>query len=107
MREALAVLCALAFLGYGVHCLGSMAMEKEFDRYGLKKFRHLTGALEVLGAIGLLVGLKYSILMSLASAGLCLLMFLGVLVRLRIKDSFFAFLPALILMGVTLAIVLL
>ncbi len=106
MREVLAILSALAFLGYGLHCLFSVAMEKEFVRYGLKQFRHLTGALEILGAIGLLVGLKYPPLMRLASAGLCLMMFLGVGVRIRLKDSWCECLPAVILFGVTLTILL-
>lgn len=87
----------LSFLGYGLHCLFSEKMVYEFNRYGLEKFRYLTGVLEVLGALGLMAGLYYPLLMVISSAGLALLMFLGILTRLRIKDPVHLILPAFIL----------
>ena len=50
-------LSVLLFLYYGVDCLFSDGMVVEFERYGLSRFRRLTGSVEVLGAVGLAVGL--------------------------------------------------
>lgn len=94
----------LSFLGYGLHCLFSEKMVIEFKRYGLEKFRYLTGVLEVLGALGLMAGLFYPLLMVISSAGLALLMFLGILTRLRIKDPVLLILPAFILFCLNLLI---
>jgi hypothetical protein len=55
----------------------------------LPKFRKLTGFLQLIGAVGLLVGLYLSpIILLLASTGLFLLMIAGFIVRLKIKDNF-------------------
>jgi hypothetical protein len=47
------------------------------------------------GAIGLLVGLLYNAILLISSGGLALLMFLGVGVRLKVKDGLLASSPAL------------
>jgi len=98
----LEVISAFAFLGYGFACLLTRHMEDEFERYGLKRLRHLTGMLEVSGGFGLLLGifLKLPALLFASALGLSLLMICGVFVRLRIKDSFSQCLPALILLVV-------
>jgi hypothetical protein len=69
-------------------------MKEEFNRYGLRRFQKLTGVLEVLGALGLLLGLKFKILLTISAAGLALLMLLGFGVRIKIKDSFVQSFPA-------------
>jgi uncharacterized membrane protein YphA (DoxX/SURF4 family) len=86
------------FLIYGALCLFSNGMEAEFERYGLSRFRRLTGALEVLGGAGLLVGLRVPIVLVLASGGLALLMLLGVITRIRVRDPLLETLPATVLM---------
>jgi|TARA_B110000238_G_scaffold163206_1_gene177726 hypothetical protein len=49
----------------------------------------MTGFLQLLGAIGLLIGLYFSpILLLLASMGLSILMIAGFIVRLKINDNF-------------------
>jgi hypothetical protein len=50
------------------------------------------------GALGLFIGLWYQPLLLLSSGGLALLMFLGVLVRIKLKDSLWITLPALFYM---------
>ncbi len=71
-------------------------MKIEFDRYGLPGRRKLVGALQLLGGLGLIFGLLFTpVLILVASAGLCTLMLLGVAVRIKIKDPWFAILPAL------------
>lgn len=70
-------------------------MKFEFDRYGLPTKRKLVGALQLCGSFGLLLGLFVSPFLTLiASAGLCILMCLGVAVRLKINDPLLAILPA-------------
>ena len=96
--EVCRLLSAVAFLGYGSLCVAGRSMVSEFERFGLARFRVLTGVLEVLGAVGLLVSYAIPALVPLAAGGLSLLMFLGVLTRVRLRDSFVQILPALGLM---------
>jgi hypothetical protein len=70
-------------------------MKSEFKRFGLEKIGTLTAVLELLGATGLLVGLQSNILLLISSAGLGLLMFFALLVRIRVKDSLFVSIPAI------------
>jgi uncharacterized membrane protein YphA (DoxX/SURF4 family) len=93
-----ALVSAVLFLAYGALCLFSNGMEEEFERYGLSRFRRLTGALEVLGGLGLLVGLLAPQVMVVASAGLALLMLLGVIARVRVRDPLLEIAPAAVLM---------
>lgn len=87
-----------AFFFYGWACIRNDTMAAEFERYGLARLRKLTGSLELLGALGLLIGYASPLSLVLASGGLCLLMLMGVVTRLRIRDSFLATLPALVLL---------
>lgn len=98
LLSRLAIFSGLAFLIYGILCLSTDSMKAEFERFGLENFRMMTGFLEVLGGIGLLVGLWWRPAMLLASAGLTALMTLGVGVRLRLKDSALETAPAFFLM---------
>lgn len=63
-------------------------MRTEFVRYGLGGWRPIIGALQLAGAIGLIIGNFYlPILGFLAACGLSLLMILGFGVRLKIEDN--------------------
>ena len=73
-------------------------MKNEFKRFKLEKLGLLTIILEIVGALGLFIGLWYQPLLLLSSGGLALLMFLGVLVRIKLKDSLWITLPALFYM---------
>ncbi|MEP7118547.1 MAG: hypothetical protein ABI880_13240 [Acidobacteriota bacterium] len=94
----LTVFSSATFLGYGLWCLTSLSMEREFTRFGLTNLRVLTGSLEVLGGVGLLVGLKWPPALWLSSGGLALLMLCGVGVRVSVGDGLVQTLPALALM---------
>ncbi len=100
LLSALTVFSSATFLGYGLFCLMSLAMEREFTRFGLAHLRVLTGSLEVLGGVGLLVGLAWTPALWLAAGGLALLMLCGVVVRVSVGDSLVQMLPALGLMVV-------
>lgn len=92
------IISSLSFLFYGIHCLKSDYMKQEFKRYGLENFRVLTGVLQILGSLGLLAGLEYKLILQLSSLGLAILMFSGLVVRIKIKDRLIQTLPALILL---------
>lgn len=69
-------------------------MKSEFKRFGLEKFGALTAILELLGALGLLVGMILHPLLLVSAGGLAILMLLGVVVRIKMKDSILISLPA-------------
>jgi len=74
-------------------------MKAEFKRFQLERLGLLVIVLEILGALGLLVGFWfYTPLLLLSSGGLAVLMFLALIVRLRLKDSLWVSLPALFFM---------
>ena len=96
--EIARALSAIAFLFYGIACLSTPRMKVEFERYGLARYRSLVGALECLGALGLLVGYFNRPVLVMAAAGLSLTMLLGIATRIRIGDSLALTLPAIVLL---------
>ena len=93
------VASALAFLSYGIACVATSRMDAEFERYGLARHRRLIGAIECLGALGLLVGQFSRPVLILAAAGLTLTMLAAVATRVRIGDSLMKTLPAIVLLA--------
>ena len=72
-------------------------MTEEFKRFGLNTpQRKITGILQVLGGLGLLLGIDYPLIGLIAAGGLSLLMLLGFVVRLKIRDSIRQTLPSFI-----------
>jgi hypothetical protein len=69
-------------------------MKFEFKRFGLEKMGLTIILLEIIGALGLLIGLQIDFMLIFSSFGLALLMFAGVLVRIKVKDNFWVTLPA-------------
>lgn len=69
-------------------------MQREYVRYGVSRFRPMVGSLQIAGGLGLLAGFALPLVGQLAAAGLALLMFLGALLRRRIRDSLAQTLPA-------------
>ncbi|WP_281540249.1 DoxX family protein [Maribacter aestuarii] len=99
MIKALAYLTlfsGFSFLFFGLACFLTKNMKLEFERYGLASYRKTVGALQLIGGLGLLIGMYYSpFLQIFAAAGLSILMLLGFLVRLKIKDTFLQAAPSL------------
>ncbi len=88
-----------SFLGYGISYFTGSHMKSEFKRFKLEKLGLLTIVLELLGAIGLMIGFWfYNPLLIVSSGGLALLMLMGLIVRLKLKDSLWISLPALFYM---------
>jgi uncharacterized membrane protein YphA (DoxX/SURF4 family) len=86
-----------SFLFYGLSCIFSKQMEEEFKRFGIPQYTKLTGTLQILGGISLMIGVFLSpILAFMGSLGLSILMFMGFGVRLKIKDGVLVSTPALL-----------
>ena len=88
----------LSFLFYGISYFVAPKMKSEFKRFNLEKLGLLVILLEIAGALGLLVGLWFKPLLLFSAGGLSLLMFLGIVVRMRLKDSLLITIPALFFM---------
>lgn len=88
--------CALSFLIYSVSCLTTLRMRLEFERYGLARFRTLTGLLQLIGVVGLLVGLRLPIIGILTTVGFTIQMLLALIVRIKIGDSCLQGFPAVL-----------
>jgi hypothetical protein len=93
------LLSSLSFFAYSVSYFISPYMKKEFQRFGLAKFGLLAIVLQILGATGLILGLRFNPILVISSLGLALLMFIGLLVRIRLKDSIWISIPAFFFMG--------
>ncbi len=93
------------FAWYGMSCFLSKTMVAEFDRYGLARFRVLTGMLQLAGSLGLVMGHFHRAILLFSAGGLATMMFLGVMTRVRIQDPLDAAIPAFALFALNLFIV--
>ena len=100
----LTLISSLSFIAYGIAYFTSPQMKIEFKRFGLEKAGTLTAVLEILGGVGLLVGLEVHPILLISAGGLALLMLLGVVTRIRVKDSLWISLPALFFMLLNVSI---
>jgi uncharacterized membrane protein YphA (DoxX/SURF4 family) len=89
---------SVLFLWYGASNLFNNGMVDDFERFGLSRYRRFTGGIEMLGAIGLLAGLLVRPLAVVSAAGLSLLMLLGIIARIRVRDPLVQLMPAVFLM---------
>ena len=93
-----ALISSLSFLAYSFSYFNAPHMKNEFKRFGLEKVGLSTVILQIIGALGLLVGLKFNFILVISSLGLAILMFAGLIVRIKLKDSILISLPALFYM---------
>ncbi|MGB3016879.1 MAG: DoxX family protein [Ignavibacteria bacterium] len=98
LLTALILISSLSFMGYGIAYFKSSELKNEFKRFGLEKAGALTAVLELLGALGLLIGLMYQPILLISAGGLAILMLLGVAVRIKVRDTIWVTLPALFYM---------
>lgn len=92
------VMSSLSFLGYSISYFILPKMKNEFIRFKMERLGLLTIILQLLGAIGLLVGLVCKPILLVSSGGLGVLMLAGLWVRIKSKDSMLVSLPAALLM---------
>lgn len=100
LYQAATAFSVVVFLFYGTACLFSDGMKADFERFGLSRVRLLIGVLEVLGAVGLVAGQFINGLAIVSAGGLTLLMVLGLITRIRLRDPVLETLPAGVLMVV-------
>jgi hypothetical protein len=91
-------LSAACFCYYGLCLLVSQDMVAEFARYGLSRYRRLVGWLQLAGSLALIAGAYLPLLDTLAALGLTALMGLGVVARVKARDSILEMLPAFLLL---------
>jgi len=87
---------AVSFIFYGISSFFSRRMLSEYARWGYKDQRILLGCLQLIGGLGLLVGLTNAVLLSVASFLLTFMMITAVFVRIKIKDNIFQMFPAIL-----------
>lgn len=100
----LILISGFSFLFYAYTLLVNSEMKVEFERYGLEKYRRLTGYLQLFGGLGLLIGLKFPVLLIASSACLSVLMLMGFGVRLKIRDGIYKSAPSFMFMLLNLLI---
>jgi hypothetical protein len=104
LPEIAQVTSAALFAWYGLGCFYSQKMIAEFDRYGLRKQRVLTGVLQCAASVGLVAGHFYRPILLLSAGGLTIMMFLALITRYRIRDPWYKAIPAFSLFGLNLYI---
>ena len=87
---------AISFIFYAVSSFYSDKMIFEYERWGYKKFRKIIASLQFIAGCGLLIGLYFTLLLTLVSASLTLMMITAIFVRIRIKDKIINILPAIL-----------
>lgn len=93
LLTVLILFSSVSFLGYGVAYFVSPNMKAEFKCFGLGRVGLIAIVFELLGATGLLLGLRSYPILLVSSGGLALLMFLAVATRLRMRDGLLVSLP--------------
>ena len=89
---------SFSFFGYVLSYFISPHMKREFKRFNLEKLGLIIILFQFLGATGLLVGLVYHPILIISSLGLFLQMFLGLILRIKLKDGLWISLPAFFFM---------
>ena len=87
---------AISFIFYGITSFFSKRMLSEYARWGYKNQRILLGCLQLLGGIGLLIGIANPVLLSVAAFLLTFMMITAVFVRIKINDNIIQMFPAIL-----------
>ena len=95
MEKAIILFTGISFIIYGVNSFYSRRMISEFKRWGYHKHRKTISSLQILGGLGLLIGLKINILLIASSLCLSIMMFVAIIVRVKINDNVARILPAI------------
>ncbi len=103
----LQILLGLAFLGAGGSKLaGAQSQKGEFKRFGYPPgFMYLTGILESIGALGMIVGVFLPVWKVPAGLLLAAVMVGAILTHVRVKDPDKKLMPATVLFLLALAVI--
>ena len=86
---------AISFIIYVYSSFVSRRMKSEYARWGYSDQRKIVGFLQLLGGLGLLIGIKIDILLILTSFCFILMMNMAIFIRIKIKDNIVDILPAI------------
>ena len=86
---------AFSFIIYGYSSFMSKRMISEYSRWGFSNQRKIIGFFQLLGGIGLIVGIKVNILLFFTSLSFIIMMLFAIIVRIKIKDGIVETLPAI------------
>ena len=89
------IFTSISFIIYGINSFTSNRMVNEYERWGFGKYRQIIGLSQILCGAGLIIGIKFLILIQVASFSLVIMMSLAILVRIKIKDNISEILPAI------------
>ena len=103
----LQVLLGLVFLGAaGSKLAGMQQMVEMFDHFGYPRgFMYFTGIVEVVGALGVLLGIFVPVLAVLGALLLAATMVGAVLTHIRAKDPFSMIIPPGVLLVLSVAVI--
>ena len=104
-HNILVIFTAASFLYYATSALTTKRMAIEFERYGFSDKRVFIAVSQILGALGLLMGLIMPIIGILTSAGFTVQMVSAWVVRRRIGDAFQQSLPAVVYLAISIALI--
>ena len=86
---------AFSFRIYGYSSFMSKRMISEYSRWGFTDQRKIIGFFQLLGGIGLIVGIKVNVLLFITSLSFIIMMLFAIAVRIKIKDGIVEILPAI------------
>ncbi len=93
--EIFEIFSSISFMVYGYLSFYSERMKNEFLRWGISKFRVIVGISQFTGGAGLLIGFSIPFFTFISSLGLSILMLIGFILRIYVKDGLLKSLPAL------------
>jgi uncharacterized membrane protein YphA (DoxX/SURF4 family) len=85
---------AASFIFYGLNSFYSKRMVSEYSRWGYDKLRVFLAWCQLLGGLGLLIGIMYPLMLSTASFLLTIMMLTAIFTRIKAKDKLLYTLPS-------------
>ena len=89
------IFTAVSFIIYGYSSFISRRMKSEYARWGYNNQRKIVGSLQLLGGIGLILGLQINVLLITTSFCFIMMMTMAIFIRVKIKDNITDVLPAI------------
>tara|TARA_Y100000385_G_scaffold72105_1_gene72468 strand:+ start:582 stop:935 length:354 start_codon:yes stop_codon:yes gene_type:complete len=95
VNHILLLFSAISFFIYGINSFFSKKMILEYERWGYKNQRIILGSCQLMGGLGLIVGLAVPLILSVSSFLLMCMMLTAVFVRIKLKEKVVKMLPAI------------
>ena len=89
------IFTAVSFIIYGYSSFISRRMKSEYARWGYNNQRKIVGSLQLLGGIGLILGLQINVLLITTSFCFIMMMTMAIFIRVKIRDNITDILPAI------------